>query len=216
MNPDTHLPHSTLGAYAEGSLPDGMSLLVASHLTFCPACRGAVASIECLCGGFLAEEPQVPAGKECLSRALSRLDVPAGILQDSAPPPSEPGSPLPAPLRERLGCAADQIRWSFRLPGLSEYRMDGFENEAVSLLRARPGVRIPSHTHSGEEATLVLTGQLRDGGRVYSRGDVAAADDHDDHRPEIIGSETCVCLIVLSGKLRFTGMFGRALNLLNG
>jgi putative transcriptional regulator len=123
---------------------------------------------------------------------------------------------LPAPLRERLGCGADSVRWSFRLPGLSEHRMDGFEGEAVSVLRARPGVRIPAHTHSGAETTLILTGQMRDGGQVYSRGDVSSADEDDDHCPEIVGTEICFCLVVLSGKLRFTGLFGRALNLLSG
>jgi len=94
--------------------------------------------------------------------------------------------------------------------------MEGFEAETVSLVRARPGVRIPVHSHSGEEATLILAGQMRDADRVYCRGDVAAADDHDDHRPEIVGPDTCLCLLVLSGKLRFTGMFGPVLNLLNG
>jgi putative transcriptional regulator len=193
-----------------------MSLLVACHLTYCPACREVVWSLECLCGGLLAEEPPVPAAQDCLARALARLEAPAQAEVRPALPALEAGSPLPAPLRARLGCGAEAIRWNFRLPGLSEYRMEGFGNEAVSMIRARPGVRIPAHTHSGEEATLILAGQMRDGERVFARGDVACADEDDDHRPEIIGSETCLCLVVLSGKLRFTGPFGRALNLLNG
>ena len=123
---------------------------------------------------------------------------------------------MPYPLLERLGGDAERIRWRFILPGLADHRLDGFEEEQVILLRGKPGVRILPHTHSGEEATLVLAGRLRDGGREYQRGDVALADHTHDHRPEIVGNETCVCLVVLTGRLRFTGPIGRALNLLTG
>jgi len=215
VDPDRHPSQTTLGAYAEGSLSDGMSLLVACHLTFCPACRHAVAALECLCGGLLAEEPAVPAGEDCLARALARLEAREEAPGRSGPASLvEPGWPLPAPLRARLGSGTEGIRWSFRLPGLAEYRIEGFGAERVSLVRARPGVRIPAHSHSGEEATLILAGRMRDGDRVYGRGDVARADEDDDHRPEIVGSETCLCLFVLSGRMRFTGLFGPALNLL--
>ncbi len=74
-------------------------------------------------------------------------------------------------------------------------------------------MRILQHTHVGDEATLVLTGSMRDGDRLLSRGDVAFADQNDDHHPEIVGDETCVCLVVLSGPMRFTGPVGRALNI---
>jgi putative transcriptional regulator len=65
----------------------------------------------------------------------------------------------------------------------------------------------------GEEATLVLTGRMRDGAREFGRGDVALADASHDHHPRIVGNETCVCLVVLTGPMRFTGPVGRALNL---
>jgi putative transcriptional regulator len=210
-----HANSDLLAAYADGSLSDGMSLLVASHLTFCPECRDRVRRLETLGGALLAEGQSVALPPDSLARALDRLD---GADADPAPaataPVVDPDSPLPAPLRARIGVPSTDIRWAFRLPGLSEYRLDGFDGEEVSLLRARPGVRILSHTHTGEEATLVLTGALSDGGRVYRRGDVALADERHDHHPEIVGDEICICLVVLSGPMRFTGPVGRALNFL--
>jgi putative transcriptional regulator len=208
-----HANPELLAAYADGSLSDGMSLLVASHLTFCPACRDRVRRLETLGGALLSEGDSVAPAPDCLARALERLDRPDAVPSPVLPA-AEPGSPLPAPLRARIGIPGDEIRWAFRLPGLSEYRLDGFDGEEVSLLRARPGVRILSHTHTGEEATLVLTGALRDGDRVYQRGDVALADESHDHHPEIVGDEVCICLVVLSGPMRFTGTVGRALNFL--
>lgn len=207
-----HATPELLAAYADGSLSNGMSLLVASHLTFCPVCRERLRRLETIGGALLREGEAVTPAPDSLSRVLARLDKsePAPVSR----PVDDPASPLPAPLRARVGVPSDQIRWSFLLPGLSEYRLDGFPDEEVSLLRARPGVRIPSHTHAGEEATLILTGKLADGGRVYARGDVALADHSDDHRPEIVGEEVCLCLVVLSGPMRFTGPVGRALNFL--
>lgn len=209
-----HVTPELLAAYADGSMSDGMSLLVASHLTYCPECRSRVARLEAVGGAFIAvEEPEAP-DPACLSRVLERLDT--GMDEPNAPQAVGSDLPLPRPILARLGPEASDIHWRFLLPGLSDHKLSGFDGEDVSLLRAKPGVRILPHTHSGDEATLVLTGQLRDGERIYGRGDVALADEHDNHRPEIVGDETCICLVVLTGRMRFTGPIGRALNLLNG
>lgn len=127
--------------------------------------------------------------------------------------------PLRSALEESLGRAvgadrAGRIPWRFRLPGLSEHEFKGYGAEHVSLLRARPGVAIPQHTHEGVELTLILTGEMTDGDTVYRAGDVAICTEDDDHHPRITGTETCLCLVVMDGGLRFTGRFSRALNLL--
>ncbi len=210
-----HATSDLLAGYADGSLSEGMSLLVASHLTFSAEARRQVAEIECIGGVLLREGDSVPPAPECLARALARIGS-----EDS--PEVEPccagdaAMPLPAPLRARLGVGGEAIRWRFLLPGLSEYRLDGFEGEEVRLLRARPGMRILQHTHVGEEATLILAGRMQDGARVYGPGEIALADATDDHHPEILGPEVCICLVVLSGPMRFTGRVGRALNLFTG
>lgn len=203
-----------LAAYADGSLSEGMSLLVASHLTYSAMSRRRVARFEAIGGALLSEAEAVPPSVNCLAGALDRIRSDAGEPDPTDKPRAESQtSILPAPLRQRIGVDAGDIRWRFLLPGLSEYRLDGFNGEEVSLLSARPGVRILQHTHVGEEATLVLSGQLRDGDRVFGAGELALADATDEHHPEIIGSEVCICLVVLSGRMRFTGPVGRALNL---
>jgi putative transcriptional regulator len=99
------------------------------------------------------------------------------------------------------------------MPGVSECPIDLGGPERVSLLRVRPGAGVPSHTHTADEATLVLKGTLCDGARRYRRGAVALATPQDDHHPHAGEGEDCICLTVLEGGLRFTGRFGRALNI---
>ena len=188
------LAHATpdlLAGYADGSLGDGMCLAVAGHLTFCPCCRDKVARLEDLGGTLLdcAAPAEPPPG--CLERTLARLGPPEPAM------PEEPEA-VPCAIRQRLPARFCDLGWQALLPGLSECRLDGFA-ERVSLVRGRPGVRVPAHTHAGREATLVLAGRVRDRGCVLARGDLAVACPGSAHRPEVVGHEPCLCLVVLEG-----------------
>jgi putative transcriptional regulator len=208
-----HPTEEMLAEYAAGSLSDGLSLMVASHLTYCPACRDAVCAFEAVGGAFLTAGPIPGLDVPSLDAVMARIDREGPVERKPGP---KPAGVLPAPIRARIGMDERQIAWKFRMPGLAEYPIEGFEGEQVSLLRAKPGAGMFAHTHKGEEATLILAGAMRDGSRVWKRGDVALADQSDDHRPEIVGDETCICLIVMSGNMKFTGRFGRVLNLFTG
>ncbi|MEM6973408.1 MAG: ChrR family anti-sigma-E factor [Pseudomonadota bacterium] len=209
-------PMALLTDYASGSATPGLSLLVASHLTYAPSARAKVAEMERLGGALLRDAKPRDVGSDLLARTLGKLDhLPCARAEARVTPRHTHDDELdrmPAPLRRALNGTAP--RWRFRLPGVSEAVLDSFEGEHVSLLRARPGAKIPQHTHEGREVTLVMQGALADGDRVFKAGDVAVNDEDDDHHPSIVGEETCVCLIVMEGSLRFTGRFSRALNLL--
>jgi putative transcriptional regulator len=99
------------------------------------------------------------------------------------------------------------------MPGVSEFPLDLGGQERVSLLRVRPGAGVPAHTHTATEVTLVLQGVLCDRDTRFGRGAVAIATPDDDHHPHAGEGEDCLCLTVLDGGLRFTGPFGRALNI---
>lgn len=208
------LPHEILADYATGAASPALSLLVASHLTHSPVSRGKVAVMEALGGALLVDEAPAALAEDALERTIARLE--RGDTEDQ---PSETDDdadfgPLPRPLGRVLGMGFDQIPWRFLLPGLAEYELEGYEpDQHVSLLRGKPGTRIPQHTHEGLEMTLVLAGALEDGDRVFGPGEVAINTAEDDHTPSITGDEVCYCLIVMDGKLRFTGRFSRVLNL---
>lgn len=213
--PTAHPTEAALLEYASGHIGDGMGLLVASHLTLCPPCRRATEANEVVGGALLAVE--TPSSElPDLASVLARIENDAN---EQLPPVSDDAdSPLPRPLRRAVGMNYSDIPWRARLPGLSEHVIseangdDGREIK-VGLVKAKPGLKIPAHTHEGDEATLILCGAMEDDGKVYRKGDVALSGDHDDHRPKILDEGICVCLTVLNGGLRFTGPFGRALNL---
>jgi putative transcriptional regulator len=208
----THPADSHLFAYAAGSISSGLGLLVATHLALCPSCRERNARLELVGGAFLRDDsPPDAVRSPSLSATLQRLDE-APRLGDARRPESDPI--LPRPLRAALGRPSDRIRWRFLLPGLAHCALEGDAGEDVRLIRAKPGARLLHHTHEGCEATLVLAGQLRDGPRTFGRGAVSVCGPDHDHRPEIVGDEECICLIVLTGPMRFTGSVGRVLNLL--
>ena len=209
----SHLPSDAmLAAFASGTATPGVDLLMRSHLAIAPHCVERLHLMQDVGGALLHDAPAVPLAKDALNRTLTRLDTLEGEQPEDPAP--EPLGILPAPLAAVLGRPVDDLYWQFRLPGLHEYVLEGYsEGEDVSLLRARPGAGMLQHTHHGEEATLILSGEMTDGDTVLRRGDIAEADADHDHRPRITGDEICYCLIVMSGKMRFTGPFSRALNL---
>ncbi len=207
-----HHPSSDIVAeYACGSATPGMSLLIAAQTTGEPSIRERARVIEGIGGMLLATEDAAEMSVDALDRTLEALDAPLAEMAAN-----DRTGPIPAVVLDQIGMSYDDIPWRFMLPGVSGYDFEGFEGEHVSLLRAKPGAKVPKHTHAGTEATLVLQGALSDDGIVYSKGDVAINDESDDHRPEIVGDEICICLIVREGDLKFTGRLSRILNVIGG
>lgn len=197
-------------------------MLCAAHLTLSPNGRDFVGALEEIGGALLAETVVEEAADD--EDDLSFDALLAQIDAEDAEPGPRPCScdagddridagPLPRPVARALGRRFSDVPWKGRLRHIAEHVLFEQDGEKVSLMRARPGARVPDHTHKGDEATLVLTGAMRDGDRILTAGDIALCGPEHDHHPEIVGDETCYCLIVVDGKLRFNGPLGRALNL---
>ena len=193
MKPTAHAPSQCLAAYAGGALPAGMSLLVASHLTYCPSCRARVERLEALGGALIAEEPGVEPDPGCLARCLAQIDAP-----DAPPAPvcACREIALPQPLRQRLGPDVAAIPWQAVRPGLAVHRLPGFAGEDVRLVRADPGATLCDGPAT-PEAMLVLGGRLRDGAQVHGPGDVALSAT--GGVCESVGAAACTCLVVSRG-----------------
>ena len=96
-----------------------MSLVVASHLTFCPCCRAKAARIETLGGALLAEGEAV-APSLALPRRGARPHRGPRQRQFAAPAPE---APLPRPICKRIPSPLSDLRWRRIAPGLTHYRM---------------------------------------------------------------------------------------------
>jgi putative transcriptional regulator len=206
-----HPTDEMLRDYALGIGAEGAAMLVAAHATYCPACRAKIARDEALSGALLRHERVEPMSGAALASTLDRLDAPVDGAAETRRSIEADGI-LPRPIREVVG-PFRELKWRFVMPGVSKVDVAVDGDESVSLLRVRPNCGVPQHTHTAQEATLVVSGALRDRGRVFRRGDVSVATDDDDHTPRAEPGADCICLAVLAGSLRFTGAFGRALNI---
>ena len=210
----THPNSEILEAYANGSLTEGMDIFVKGHLHFCPICRSKIELLEMIAGELLSN------GLEASETTSPSFDSVLNKIANGSPDRNEKikssikGGMMPTMINNFVGKSSNEINWRFRLPGISDYPISSNNGEEISLLKAEPGAKIFQHTHEGEEATLVLSGVLQDGEKILRAGDVSVVNEDHTHNPAIIGDEPCVCLIVMSGKVKFTGRFTRAINFL--
>ncbi len=208
-----HLSDEFLVEYANGSLPGPEALVVSSHLAICAECRDRVETFETV-SAVLLEEGEVEAvSPGALEAILAKIDSPEE--EDSAPLIEFDRDTLeiiPPPLRTYLDGSLSDLDWKRTGRGIEEASLVRDEGVRISLLRIRAGQKVPSHTHRGEEFTLVLSGGYADGDDHFGKGDVSLADSAKDHAPVADSNGPCLCLTVRNGATRLTGPIGRFLN----
>jgi putative transcriptional regulator len=193
-----HPDDALLLAYAAGGLDAAMSLILATHLTFCAGCRRLVAEQEQIGGALLENISPVAMDGDALARVMARLDEPAAPERH---PPSNDNTP--APLRALLGRDLSEVRWRKMGPNLGYVTLSRQGPVAVRLLRGAPRTDVGSHSHHGMEYTLVLRGGYTDATGSYGPGDFQAASAELRHNPVADPEEDCVNLSVTTGRLNF-------------
>lgn len=196
--------------YASGALLEAPALVIATHLSLCSACRAEVSKLECIGGALLERDcgcDEVSAG--CKDAVMRALDVPTPEVQPNTDPLCRI---LPAPLRDYVGCSANQIRWEKLTSKIDRMVLDVGAGGKAQLLKIKAGAPMPKHTHKGNEYTLVLQGNFRDAEGLYRRGDLAVCDGNTVHQPIAGETEDCICLVVTDGALQLSGVLGRLIS----
>lgn len=193
-----HHPNEiTLTEFASGSLDEARSLVVATHIEMCPACRRFVSALGSVGGIMLEQSEPVAMSADAMARALAGLDaIDLEANQSSA---------QNALSRYRAG------PWRWVGPGIHRRIVDvpSSDGTRVFYLKAAAGMTMPAHRHSDTELTLVLTGAFAHQGGRYGPGDIDDADDSDEHDPVIESGEDCICLVAMQGHLRLKSLLGR-------
>ncbi len=195
---DHHPSDTTLALYAAGTLPEGLAMVVATHLTFCPDCRRIGRTFEATGGAILSDLAPVAMAEDALTRVLARTAEPA-------PAPASPALRnvgLPAPLDR-----CDFGRWWPVAPGLRWRPMRVSGRAWAGLLAVAPGRSMPRHGHDGLELACVLRGSFVDAHGRYAAGDLSEPEHDHDVPPRVDSNETCVCVIATEG-VRMRGMLG--------
>lgn len=207
-----HPSAELLLSYAAGNLGEGFALLVASHAAMCGECRGRIAHAESIGGALLHAMEPTEISDSALSRLFERID--ADRPETCRPRPASGNNEVPAPLRRFVPSSYDDLRWRRLGPGIRDIVLPADEAVGIArsrLLRFAPGRATPSHSHHGQELTLVLKGAYSDGIGRFAAGDFQETDPSVHHQPRAEPGEDCICLVVTDAPLKFDGLVGRIL-----
>jgi len=199
-----HPDDELLSAYAVGAGDPALSLIVATHLTYCPKCRADVSILESLGGQLLCDLPASALDARALKTLLARLDN-ASIEKPATAASMKIGNPVPRPLRSFVGDDFDRVRWRHVARGLSYRMLVRRGATRVYLTKSAPGTGNGFHTHKGNEFTLVLAGGFSDQYGTYTRGDLIHTTPEIHHTPIADADEDgdCITLAMTDAPLKF-------------
>jgi len=204
MSASHHPPEDLLLAYASGSLDEASSVLVATHLALCPACRKGVMSAEAVAGELMENLKPVAMEGTALNAALAQLDAP--VKAPARAVKKAVDELLPQPLRDYVQGELANVKWQWKGFGVQYAPLltDPSGNK-LGLLKVAAGVRVPHHGHSDDELTMVLSGGYSSEFGGFVRGDVEFADADIKHQPVADDDGPCLCLVITRGSLKPTG-----------
>ena len=211
-------PQDLLFDYASGSLPEAVSLAVATHVALCEESQREIAAFEAVGGAMIGDIAGEPLGAGALDAVLEKIeaapsDLPSGRETESLQVDEATREVLPSPLWPYVAGGLGALKWRRKgshveVAQLSR-ALQGFRG---GLLRIKAGQPIPIHTHVGSEYTVLLSGSYTDDGERYGRGDFHLADASLEHKPVADPDRDCLCLAILDAPFKLTGPIGRYIN----
>ena len=162
-------------------------------------------------GYFLNKTEETTLSNNLWDRILDQtknVKAPSKISDEHDPLLSQ----LPIILRSHL--KNNEVKWkSFKDVKVASL-LPKENNEKLELIHVMPGAKIPQHTHEGNESFLVLHGSYSDEYGSYKQGSVQIRSDDHDHTPVGHAQTGCIGLAYTHGKIKFSGKFGKLLNLI--
>jgi putative transcriptional regulator len=197
-----HPEDELLWSFAAGANGPAVSLMLATHLTYCPKCQAEVSILDSVGGEVLRDLPAATLDARALETVLAQLDN--AKIEKPAPAASiKIGNPAPRTLRSFVGADLDRVRWRHVVPGLSYRNLIRRGRSRVYLTKSRPGAGIGLHSHHGNELTLVLAGGFTDEMGSYTRGDIVLTTPETNHTPIADDDGDCITLTMTDAPLKF-------------
>lgn len=197
-----------LAAYSAGALSEAKRLVIECQLDVKPALSARVDRMDWIGGAFLESakgEALSPGFSARLQDAIRTAGAGAAEPRDERDDAGPAGENwAPKPLLDFLARSDIALRWRKSGPGVERAVLFEEDGERLYLLKARPGLKMPLHSHRGQEWTLILQGGYHVGAAAYGRGDLHCEDESCTHQPIIDDhGEVCISLVADEGKLVF-------------
>jgi putative transcriptional regulator len=206
-----HPQQELLAAYSAGSLPLSQALCVSTHVERCPDCARDLQRLNRVGSELMQQLKPAPASAELKNKLLDRLDSLSD--ESTAEIDSQSGSTVPRCLQQFVSGSYHDLPWKRVSADIHSVELCRDSNGArVELLKIKPGGSATTHTHLGDEYTVILEGSFSDEVGLYGEGDFLLRDKHDKHTPVASLHRECLCLAVTEGPIQFTGFFSRLMN----
>ncbi|MDH3763058.1 MAG: ChrR family anti-sigma-E factor [Gammaproteobacteria bacterium] len=211
---DTSINHpyeELLAAYSAGSLPLSQALCVSAHLERCESCSKQLQRLNRV-GSELMQQLKPAAASEALKdKLIDSLDSLTDETDEKELKHADPD--IPRCLHQFIDGGYDSLVWKRVSPDIHSVELCRDSNGAkVELLKIKPGGSASTHTHLGDEYTVILQGSFSDEAGLYRRGDFLVRGTSDKHTPVATQDRECICLAVTEGPVQLTGFIGRLLN----
>ena len=208
-----HPQNELLTAYSAGSLPLSQALCISTHIEHCPDCARQLQRLNRVGSELMQQLKPAPASAELKNKLLDKLDsLDTDSIADTATGP-ETDSSVPRCLRQFVSESYHQLPWRRVSSDIHSVELCRDSNGAkVELLKIKPGGSAITHTHLGDEYTVILEGSFSDETGLYHKGDFLLREKHDKHTPVATQDRECICLAVTEGPIQFTGLFSRLMN----
>jgi len=205
-----HPADELLAAYSAGSLPLSQALCISAHLEHCHSCLQELQQLNRVGSELMLQLEPAPASERLKQDLLERLD---SLVDETAEPPPAGDRSIPRCLRQFVDRGYQGLKWRRVSPGIRSVELCRDSNGArVELLKIRPGGSAVTHSHLGDEYTVILEGSFSDEHGLYRKGDFLVKGIGDRHTPVATLDRECICLAVTEGPVQLTGFFGRLLN----
>ena len=200
-----------LTAYSAGSLPLSQALCISAHLEHCHDCAQKLQHLNHVGSELMQKLKPSQASDDLKSRLLDMLD---SLPEDRPDDESRRQDPrVPRCLHQFVEHGYDELNWKRVSADIHSVELCRDSNGAkVELLKIRPGGSATTHTHLGDEYTVILEGSFSDESGLYGRGDFVVKNESDKHTPVATQDRECICLAVTEGPIQFTGFVHRLLN----
>lgn len=205
-----HPSEDLLMQFASGVVKAPFDIPLRAHIDACVLCRKEAAMWEGVGGALLETMPPVTMKDGALESVL-------GVIERG----HERARPKVSSARRAstLPAALQRFRPGIEFPiGPGIYKRNLWKaprgTGRAFLLRAKPGLALPHHGHSGVEVTYVVHGGYSDEHGHYTPGDFFTADDRLSHQPRVDDDGECTLLIATDGLPQTPGWIGLMMRLL--
>lgn len=201
--------------YANGTLPLALEVLVESHISMNPASAKSIRMLLQLGGALLENSEPISLSEGSFEKLMAEIDSGVDKDQEIYTNVVNDNNSLPLPLRNYAQDISSPKNWKRIGIGLSEQAINFGDNfGSTKLYKIAPGYSVPSHSHDGNEVTLVLSGGFTDEYGTYGPGDISIQETGAVHKPVADEDGECIVLAVNEGPIVLTGPVGRLLNML--